>query len=658
MQRATATTALPAYRGDIDGMRAVAVLLVLLFHFDLVPGNKAGFIGVDVFFVISGYLITSILTRQLDQGTFSFRAFYLARIRRLAPALIAVLFLTMVAGSALLFPDDLRELSRQALASQFYVANFYFWKNVNYFGLGTANVFLLHMWSLAVEEQFYLLYPLAIWSVHKFRPRYFWAAIVLGLLVSFALNVALVQPKPEAAFYLLPTRAWELLAGALVPLALKWPRSTALDESLGALGIGLLLIAIGVYRVDFSFPGFFALLPVLGATCLLMSGDGRSTRVSRTLSLPLVTYVGKISYPLYLVHWPVNVLAKRSLAEHYDLTWRFGTFALSFLLAALLYHLVEGPIRHRRFMGPGKSLLRGYGAGLAVTVLAFALVERTDGLPQRFPQQVLRLADFVHDRSPLLTECEFAGKPLLTNADFCALGAREQTPRWLVYGDSHAWAAHDAFDKWLALKGESGLFMYRNSCPPILGIHILGDRGRCDGFNRAVAAFLEQHADIRAVVLVSTWRQAPEARLSRAPGLLLSKEDALSLFDEKFSATLAYFHRLGKRIYVWEPVPGASENVPLALARAELEHRPANIEFTRDRYMTDNAFFFSAIEKNKHQIAVLFSPAEALCSSGLCAATIDGNPAYFDNAHIARSGADFWVGMMQRSEQEAARGPP
>ena len=658
MQPAAATSALPAYRRDIDGMRAIAVLLVLVFHFDLVPGNRAGFIGVDVFFVISGYLITSILIRQLDQGTLSFRAFYLARVRRLAPALIAVLFLTMVAGSALLFPDDLKELSRQALASQFYVANIYFWKNVNYFGLGSDNVFLLHMWSLAVEEQFYLLYPLALWSIHRFRRRYFWVAIGVMLLVSFASNVALVQPKPAAAFYLLPPRAWELLAGALAPLALKWSRPTTVDESIGALGIGLLLIAVGIYRTDFRFPGFFALLPVLGATCLLVSGDGRSTRVSRMLSSPLLTYVGKISYPLYLVHWPVYVLAKRSLGEHYDFAWRFGTFALSFLLAAFLYQWIEDPIRHRRFLSRGKTLLRGYGAGLAVAVLAFVLIERTDGLPQRFPQEVVHLANSVNDKSPPLVECEFTGTPSLRNADFCVLGVRGGTPRWLVYGDSHAWAAHDVFDKWLALKGESGLFMYRNSCPPILDIHILGDQGRCNRFNRSVMTFLKEHADIRAVVLVSTWRQAPEARLSRASDLLLSQEDALSLFDEKFSATLAELHRLGKRIYVWEPVPGASENVPLALARAQLEHRSANIEFTKDRYLAENAFFFSTIEKNRDLIDVLFSPADALCRSGMCAATIDGNPAYFDNAHVARSGADFWVGMLQRSEREAARRPP
>ena len=256
--------------------------------------------------------------------------------------------------------------------------------------------------------------------------------------------------------------------------------------------------------------------------------------------------------------------------------------------------------------------------------------------------------------SPALTECEFDGRSLRVDADFCAIGKPEVRPSWLVYGDSHAWAAHAAFDQWLASKGEAGLFMYRNSCPPIEGIHILGDKGRCNAFNRAVAAFLEAHAETRNVVLVSTWRQAPEGRLSREQDKMLSKDDALALFDEKFAATLVRLHRLGKRVYVWAPVPGASQSVPLALARAALAKRPADIEFTRAQYLADNAFFFAAVEKNRARIAVLLSPADVLCASGRCAATIDGNPAYFDNAHIANSGAAFWAGMMQRAEQAAS----
>ena len=211
-------TAIPAlkYRADVDGMRAIAVMLVLVFHFSLFTGARAGFLGVDVFFVISGFLITTILKRQLDAGNFSLGAFYVNRIRRLAPALFAVLLMVSCAGVWWLFPNELIELSKQIAVSQLYIANIYYWRNINYFGLGVHDIFLLHTWSLAVEEQFYLLYPMCILLLHRHLRRYFWAAIGLGFLVSLGLNILFVSQKPEATFYLLPTRAWELLMGALV----------------------------------------------------------------------------------------------------------------------------------------------------------------------------------------------------------------------------------------------------------------------------------------------------------------------------------------------------------------------------------------------------------------------------------------------------------
>jgi peptidoglycan/LPS O-acetylase OafA/YrhL len=268
------------YRADIDGMRAIAVMLVLIFHFSLVPAAKAGFLGVDVFFVISGFLITTIIKRQLDIGIFGIVAFYVNRIRRLAPALFVVLLLTMSAGAFWLFPNELIELSKQALVSQFYVANFYYWRSISYFGLSTHDVFLLHTWSLAVEEQFYLIYPVCILLLDRHLKKYFWAAIVLGFLVSFGLNIILVSQKPEATFYLLPTRAWELLTGALVSLvAGKYARSKCIDEMVGLLGAGLVIISVACYRNDFYFPGFYALLPTMGTACLLLSGYDRATCV-------------------------------------------------------------------------------------------------------------------------------------------------------------------------------------------------------------------------------------------------------------------------------------------------------------------------------------------------------------------------------------------
>ena len=220
-----------SYRADIDGMRAIAVLLVLSFHFEVVPDGNAGFIGVDVFFVISGFLITSILRGQLDRGALSLSGFYLNRIRRLAPALLVVLLGTLALGSVCSFPKSSRSSRSRPSSRSSTSRNVYYWRSVDYFGLTSDSTYLLHTWSLAVEEQFYLFYPLALLCVHRYLRKYFWTAVGVGAVLSFLLNVALVARKPEATFYLFPTRAWELLAGGLVlPVAASWSRARWVDR--------------------------------------------------------------------------------------------------------------------------------------------------------------------------------------------------------------------------------------------------------------------------------------------------------------------------------------------------------------------------------------------------------------------------------------------
>jgi len=640
------------YRADIDGMRAIAVMLVLIFHFSLVPAVKAGFFGVDIFFVISGFLITTIIKRQLDLDIFSVGAFYVNRIRRLAPALLAVLLMTMSAGALWLFPNELIELSKQALVSQLYVANFYFWRSISYFGLGAHDVFLLHMWSLAVEEQFYLIYPVCILLVHRHLKKNFWAAIMLGFLVSFGLNILFVSQKPEATFYLLPTRAWELLMGALVPLvAVKWARSERIDEMIGVLGAGLVVVSVTCYRNDFYFPGFYALLPTMGAAGLLLSGHDRTTRVSRVLSWKPIVYAGKISYSLYLVHWPINVFAAL-LIEQYSVSWRLAMFAVSIVLAAIVYHVVEEPTHHKRYLATKNKLLLGYTAGLAATISVFVIVRLSDGLPRRFPEEVVRLANYANDKAEKLEKCNFAGQPLTSQTSFCQIGVADQSPAWLVYGDSHAWATYAAFDKWFKLNGQAGLFIFRYGCPPLNGVHlfVFGDKGECFAFNQAVTRFIESQAYLRNIVVVATWRQAIEGRLSMSSQTQPTKEESVQLFTDRFSQTLEHLHDLGRQVYVWEPVPGARKNVPRELARAALEHRAADIEVDVAEYFSTYSFFFDALKNNRRWISVSFSPSEALCNTGKCAVSYEGNPLYSDDSHITKSTVDFWVEVLRRGK--------
>jgi peptidoglycan/LPS O-acetylase OafA/YrhL len=641
------------YRPDIDGLRAVAVLLVVIFHFNLIPGGKSGFMGVDVFYVISGFLITAILTKQMDAGTFSFSSFYIHRVRRLAPALFAVLVLVMLAGSLFLFPAELIDLSKQVLASQLYVANIYYWRTINYFGLRADDVFLLHTWSLAVEEQFYLVYPLVFFSIYRFCRSRLWVILSILFAASFSLNLWFVSSKPEATFYLLPTRAWELLAGSLgFYAATHFARSRGVNELLGLIGLALVTAGVLTYSDGIAFPGAFALIPTLGAALVLIGGSGQQTTASRLLSVAPAVYIGRISYTLYLVHWPVNVFAKQLFTFEYSAPVRAAMCLFSIALSMAIFHLIEHPIRTGRLLSSGRWIVRTYGAGLAITIGLVSIAVLFQGFPQRFPSKAVHLANFVNDKTQGMAECEFQGKPLASAEHFCRIGLKDVAPDWLVIGDSHAYAGHDAFSNWLASQGKAGLFMFRNSCPPITGVHVFKDRGLCFAFNQSVATFLERHDSIRNVLMVSTWRQALEGRLSTETNLHLSKSESINLFEKRFASSIKYLNRLGKRIFIWEPVPGARGNVPNSMARAVMEGRPAGIEITRAEYLQEYAFFFKAMENQKSFIAQSFSPSAALCGSGVCQISINGNPLYYDNAHVTRSSADFWVAMLHEQYRQ------
>lgn len=645
------------YRADIDGLRAVAVLLVLIFHFNLLMAGEAGFIGVDVFFVISGYLITSIIVKQCDRHEFDLRKFYLNRIRRLAPALFVVLSLVVVVGAFWLFPADFVELAKQVLVSQFYVANIYYWRSINYFGLHTEDVYLLHTWSLAVEEQFYLLYPLFILICRRYLKPHFQAVIACAAVLSFCLNIFFVQSRPEATFYLLPTRAWELLLGGfLSTIAGNGLQSRLARNMLGATGFGLLLVAVITFSREVQFPGFFALLPAFGAVCLILSGAGAGSGASKLLGVGPVTYVGKISYPLYLIHWPVNVFAAQMLDENYSTAWRWGMFGLSLLLASAIYHVVETPLRVRKILSKDGGLGWAYVGGLSATMLFFLAVQLTEGLPGRFPDQAMEIARYADDKTAPLSDCEYSGNGRLNSSRTCQIGDPGAPATWLVYGDSHAWAGHEVFDKWLKGRREAGVFQFRNSCPPLAGVHIFNDKGICHAFNDAVLAHLEGDTGIQRVLLVSTWRQAREGRLSVSPDVALSEHESIQLFRRQFSATVGRLRGMGKVIYVWEPVPGARSNVPVSMARALISGGRVDVGVSQGEFESNLDYFFESLEESRGQIFMSFSPASAICRERQCAVDIDGKPAYFDTDHIARSSSEFWVRMMQRTEIERADG--
>ena len=345
MDRLILSSAPTKYRPDIDGLRAIAVMLVVFFHAfpEAMPG---GFIGVDIFFVISGFLITGIVVRELDQKRFSLLAFYNRRIRRIFPALIVVLCVTMVLGWLWMLPAAYAQLSSDVFASAAFLANIALLLQSGYFDIESAKKPLLHLWSLGIEEQFYLFWPLMLMLVARLRLSMLAAVAVVGI-ASFVLNVALIGSNPVATFYLPFTRAWELLAGAA--LACGWnqiSQTGAASNSRASIGLLLIATAAGVLDTKSAFPGWWAVLPVGGAALLLSAPAGWFCR--SVLASPPLVWIGLISYPLYLWHWPLLVFFGIIKFAPLTLLERGLIVGLSFALAWFTYRFVEIPFRFGR----------------------------------------------------------------------------------------------------------------------------------------------------------------------------------------------------------------------------------------------------------------------------------------------------------------------
>lgn len=356
-----------SYRPEIDGLRALAILPVVLFH-ARVAGFTGGFIGVDVFFVISGFLITSLVANDLEQGRFSLLRFWERRARRILPALLTVAVFTMVAGWFVLLPADFARLGGSVLALTTFSSNVFFWQQSGYFGPTADELPLLHTWSLAVEEQFYLLFPITMVVITKFMPKWRTQLVLLFGVSSLLLSVWAVEHMPAAAFYLLPTRAWELALGAWLALrASGRPAHEGIRQVVSVIGVACIAVPVFAYDSGTVFPALNALAPVVGAGLVIWSNGTTRTVVGRLLAAKPLVYVGLISYPLYLWHWPLLAFARYPNASpSLSPSVIIGVIVASFVLAHLSWRFVEAPFRIRAWLPKQASMLAGAAAALVI----------------------------------------------------------------------------------------------------------------------------------------------------------------------------------------------------------------------------------------------------------------------------------------------------
>lgn len=492
------------YRGDIDGLRAVSVLAVLAFHGfpRLAPG---GFAGVDVFFVISGFLISGIIFDELHRGVFSLRIFYARRVRRIFPALVTVLIASLLAGWWLLLPAEMSRLGSQLAASAGFVANFYFWLESGYFSPDARTLPLLHLWSLGVEEQFYIVFPLVMVALRR-RPALLLPAIIAIGAASFLLNIALID-RQAADFYSPLTRAWELMAGAWVAWARRRqhsPFAGGVADLATLLGLAAILAGVALLDSRLAYPGWYALVPVSGSALVMWAGAD-STVARWLLSTSPLVYVGRISYPLYLWHWPVLVFAAAfKFAPLTDLEIVLA-LAASVLLAALTYAFIERGFRSGAI---DRAKIAVLGAGMAAVAAAGIIVVGLGGFASRFPKEILALAQpQSYPQEWRFNECLI--EPA-NRTNFAADCMEDKQPLIFLWGDSVGAALMPGLRK---LQQETGYGLAQFTpagCPPLLAVDIPGSP-RCREVNQSV---LETVGRVRPeiVLLHSRWSYLDDLR--------------------------------------------------------------------------------------------------------------------------------------------------
>jgi len=643
----------PNYRPDIDGLRAIAVLAVVGFHAfpDAVPG---GFAGVDVFFVVSGFLITGLILSDLGQGRFSIAGFYARRIRRIFPALILVLAAAWVAGWFLLLPDEYRQLGKHVAAGAGFVSNFVLWGEAGYFDELAAIKPLLHLWSLGIEEQFYIAWPLLLWLGWKRRAALLPATLLIGA-ASFGVNLATVGGDSVAAFYSPLSRFFELSAGSALAVLNFQGRAGSRPRD-GAAIAGVLLVAAGLALLDRNrlFPGGWALLPVGGTFLIILAGP--QAWLNRTLlSRRELVWLGLISYPLYLWHWPLLAFARIVEREEPAPAMRAAMVLGSVVLAWLTYALVEKPVRLAPLRRERIAVL--CALMLALGIAGFA-VYRSGGVPSRSigesARHIQAQAEWRYWSSP---DCV-----ALHGAEPCQ--ASSAHPRYMILGDSHAnhlfpgiAQAEPPFD-----------VVQAGTCPPLEGVRLHvqknQDKHPCAGtdFVELNKRILERNPTIKTVILAALWRNALTGELVNARergiwgGLKLvpASGDAAGrtgrdLTLEGLSRTIESLRARGLRVVLVRDTPDIGAEL-VEYCKLTPRFNPRDCAMPRREYLDyrrQEDEFLRDLLKKFPDLAV-FDPIDSFCDQDRCYLMRDGVLLFRDNHHLSVNGSKHLARDLKR----------
>jgi peptidoglycan/LPS O-acetylase OafA/YrhL len=660
-----------AYRPDIDGLRAIAVTSVVLFHAGM-TSISGGFTGVDIFFVISGFLITGLLVEEYDTtGRVSIAGFYARRVRRLLPALLFVILATLALGLALFPPTgELQGLTKSALAALFFVSNFFFFfQPSGYFAEAAESYPLLHTWTLAVEEQFYIVWPLLVpmlgWLAARAkvdRKRFQIISFAAIGIASFALCQWALGWRPMLSFYMMPLRAWEFAIGAMLALVLpRWieigreaahgnqgwlaTRIPPHGPLLSFAGLAACLLGFWLIRSETGFPGVLALLPVLGAA-MLLTGNAMPgpNPVARLLETAPFTYVGKLSYGWYLWHWPLFAFARWHTEGTPGPALMAGALIASLVASAISYHLIETPIRTKQ-VAPFKTLAGTLAGGAAILGLGGAAAWGSGMIAENRMAASPLYTAIVATKNAKLSwpgACSNYEAPFraLTAAKDCKFGQKTAAQGIMLVGDSHAAHLIPTLEIWSAKNSRFLLPRTRGGCRPFGGPFLTNriaptsvNFSDCSNFNQAVRAEIDgaRAAGVSTIIFASMWPYPGDDKTQP-----LKPIPAAWLLDLR--AITKYAKDKGLNVVLAVDTPKSPGPVPLCLTRKPVSACGPNYAAAQARR---DAFL------NLASKWAVIDPTPALCPDDTCPAVADGVVLYKDGDHLSIPGAKWLAGKMK-----------
>ena len=664
------------YRAEIDGLRALAVLPVILFHagFEWFSG---GFVGVDVFFVISGYLITTIIISEMAEGKFSIVNFYERRARRILPALFFVMAACLPFAWLWLTPNDLKDFGQSLVAVSIFSSNILFWLESGYFDTAAELKPLLHTWSLAVEEQYYILFPIFLMLTWRLGIK--WVLVLLSVVFLLSLGVAQwsAYKYPSAAFFLLPARGWELLIGVFAAFYLKYNphlKSHTLNQTLSLFGFGMIVYAIFAFDETTPFPSFYALIPTIGTGLLILCAVPK-TFIHKLLSLRFIVGIGLISYSAYLWHQPLLAFARhRIIGDISDITL-VGLCIASLLFAWISWRFIEAPFRNKKVFNRNAIMTYSLLGIIGFSSLGIIL-HLNNGFSDRIKFS-MELADSF--KAPNYEGC-FNVPPKNLNNELgirdieswgCKLGNREkENIDFIFFGDSHSIAPMNMIND-LAYKNDLSIFYTGyGACIPFLNIHVnkkyqQEDRN-CYDLNNKVKDLASTNNEIKGIILMARWSYYTKGEYDRGVGrIALSKFGPYSeevnriAFKQGLLKTVNFYQKLNIPIYIFSQVPQQKVEAQSAyfrssLANELLENSLRKLSIPSNEFYDLEKFEREEFLKLSDEITYYYI-AKEFCDSKICSIGKPNMSFYEDDDHISGIGAiklePFFKDIFIRSEE-------